>query len=113
MEDFKKTKFKSIIEYKSGYTWTKEQELRQPEIDSVRVLTVTNVQKKLDLASELYLHSVSDKDKQQKAVSKNWSIAVSSNGNRKRIGNAVFIDDNTEYLFASFLTAFKSRANSD
>ena len=113
MINFKKAKFKSIIEYKSGYTWTKEQELRQPEIDSVRVLTVTNVQKKLDLSSELYLHSVSEKDKQQKAVSKDWSIAVSSNGNRKRIGNAVFIDDNTEYLFASFLTAFKPKIDSD
>jgi type I restriction enzyme S subunit len=38
---------------------------------------------------------------------------VSSNGNRKRIGNAVFIKDDMDYLFASFLTAFKPKDDSD
>ena len=83
------------------------------EPNSVRVLTVTNIQKELDLSEELYLQGVSEKDKKEKAVSKDWCIAVSSNGNRKRIGNAVFIKDDTDYLFASFLTAFKPKDNSD
>ena len=113
MEGWKTDKFKNQIQYKSGYTWTKEQELKIQEPNSVRVLTVTNIQKELDLSEELYLQGVSEKDKKEKAVSKDWCIAVSSNGNRKRIGNAVFIKDDTDYLFASFLTAFKPKDNSD
>lgn len=113
MEGWKHDKFKNQIQYKSGYTWSKEQELHSHEPNSVRVLTVTNVQEKLDLKEELYLKDVSDKDKKEKAVSKDWCIAVSSNGNRKRIGNAVYIKDDTDYLFASFLTAFRPKPNSD
>ena len=113
MEGWKHDKFKNQIQYKSGYTWSKEQELQKLEPNSVRVLTVSNVQDKLDLEEELYLKDVSEKDKKEKAVSKNWCIAVSSNGNRKRIGNAVFIKDDTDYLFASFLTAFRPKEDSD
>lgn len=113
MKGWKHDKFKNQIQYKSGYTWSKEQELRIQEPNAVRVLTVTNVQKELDLKEELYLKDVSEKDKVDKAVSKDWCIAVSSNGNRKRIGNAVFIKDDTDYLFASFLTAFRPKPNSD
>ena len=113
MEGWKHDKFKNQIQYKSGYTWSKEQELHTQEPNAVRVLTVTNVQKELDLKEELYLKDVSEKDKVDKAVSKDWCIAVSSNGNRKRIGNAVFIKDDTDYLFASFLTAFRPKPNSD
>lgn len=110
---FKQEKFKRLIEHKSGYTWGKEQELDKPEDGSVRVLTVTNIQEKLDLSSELYLKNVKDRDRKEKSVSKDWTIAVSSNGNRKRIGNAVFISDDTDYLFASFLTAFKPKQDAD
>ena len=112
-EGWKTDKFKNQIQYKSGYTWSKEQELKTQELNSVRVLTVTNIQKDLDLSEELYLQGVSEKDRKEKAVSKDWCIAVSSNGNRKRIGNAVFIKDDTDYLFASFLTAFKPKDDSD
>ena len=58
--NFKSEKFKKLIEYKSGYTWTKEQELDKPEPNSVRVLTVTNIQEKLDLSNELYLKDVNE-----------------------------------------------------
>lgn len=110
---FKQEKFKKLIEHKSGYTWGKEQELDKPEEGAVRVLTVTNIQEKLDLSSELYLKDVKDRDRKEKSVSKDWTIAVSSNGNRKRIGNAIFISDDTDYLFASFLTAFKPKQDAD
>ncbi len=113
MEGWKTDKFKNQIQHKSGYTWSKEQEMKAQEPNSVRVLTVTNIQKDLDLTEELYLQGVSEKDRKEKAVSKDWCIAVSSNGNRKRIGNAIFIKDDTDYLFASFLTAFKPKDDSD
>lgn len=109
----KKSKFKNIIKHKSGYTWSKDQELNMPEGDAIRVLTVTNIQEKLDLRSELYLKNVSEKDRSNNAVSKDWCIAVSSNGNRNRIGNAVYIDNDLDYLFASFLTAFKPKEDAD
>lgn len=110
---FKQEKFKKLIEHKSGYTWGKEQELDKPEEGTVRVLTVTNIQEKLDLSTELYLKDVKDRDRKEKSVSKHWTIAVSSNGNRNRIGNAIFISDDTDYLFASFLTAFKPKQDAD
>lgn len=113
MKSWKYDKFKNQIQSKSGYTWSKEQELKFREPNSVRVLTVSNIQEKLDLTEELYLKDVSSKDKKEKAVSKDWCIAVSSNGNRKRIGNAVFVKDDTDYLFASFLTAFRPNSDSD
>ena len=113
MEGWKKDKFKNQIQNKSGYTWSKEQELKSKAINSVRVLTVSNIQTELDLSEELYLQNVSDKDKNEKIVNKDWCIAVSSNGNRKRIGNAVFIKNDMDYLFASFLTALKPKDSSD
>ena len=113
VEGWKKDKFKNQIQNKSGYTWSKEQELKTKAINSVRVLTVSNIQTELDLSEELYLQNVSDKDKNEKIVNKDWCIAVSSNGNRKRIGNAVFIKNDTDYLFASFLTALKPKDSSD
>lgn len=113
MEGWKKDKFKNQIQNKSGYTWSKEQELKSKAINSVRGLTVSNIQTELDLSEELYLQNVSDKDKNEKIVNKDWCIAVSSNGNRKRIGNAVFIKNDTDYLFASFLTALKPKDSSD
>ncbi len=113
VEGWKKDKFKNQIQNKSGYTWSKEQELKNKAINSVRVLTVSNIQTELDLSEELYLQNVSDKDKNEKIVNKDWCIAVSSNGNRKRIGNAVFIKNDTDYLFASFLTALKPKDSSD
>ncbi|MDM1461749.1 restriction endonuclease subunit S [Myroides odoratimimus] len=111
--EWKKEKFNKLISHKSGYTWSKDQEVNKPEPNTIRVLTVSNIQQELDLSSELYLHHVSEKDKIEKAVSKGWSIAVSSNGNRKRIGNAIYINQNTDYLFASFLTAFKPKDGAD
>lgn len=109
---FIKKKFKELVDYKSGYTWSKDQELKIYEPNSIRVLTVSNIQAELDLSSVLYLKNVAQKDRLNKAASKNWTIAVSSNGNRKRIGNAVFINEDTEYLYASFLTGFIPKENS-
>jgi len=109
---FIKKKFKELVDYKSGYTWSKDQELKIAEPNSIRVLTVSNIQTELVLSSVLYLKNVAQKDRLNKAASKKWSIAVSSNGNRKRIGNAVFINEDTEYLYASFLTGFIPKENS-
>jgi type I restriction enzyme S subunit len=107
MKPFKKEKFKRLVEVKSGYTWEGDQESNVPLAETVPVLTVTNVQASLVLDSLLYLKNVSEKAKQEKKATKNWIIAVNSNGNKQRVGQGVFIDEDTEYLFASFLIGFK------
>jgi type I restriction enzyme S subunit len=65
------------------------------------------------LTSELCLKDVKEKDKKGKTIGKDWTLAVGSNGNRKRIGNAVYIQENTDYLFASFLIGFRPKENSN
>ncbi len=105
---WKKAKINELIEYKSGYTWSKDQEENTlSSEDLIRVLTVTNIQKELNDEYKLYLKKVKKKDKLDKKVNKNWIITVTSNGNRDRIGNSIFIDRDMEVLFASFLGAFK------
>jgi type I restriction enzyme S subunit len=111
-EEFLEKKLKNLIDIRSGYTWGKEQESSNPVEGSVRVLTVSNIQQELDLSSELYLMNVSEKEKLEKKAERGWSIAVGSNGNRKRIGNAVYINNDDEYLFASFLVGFKPKPES-
>lgn len=111
-EEFIEKKLKNLINFRSGYTWGKEQESSTPVEGSVRVLTVSNIQQELDLSSELYLMNVPEKEKLEKKAERGWSIAVGSNGNRKRIGNAVYINNDDEYLFASFLVGFKPKPES-
>ena len=111
-EEFLENKLKNLIDFRSGYTWGKEQESSNPVKGSVRVLTVSNIQQELDLSSELYLMNVPEKEKIEKKAERGWSIAVGSNGNRKRIGNAVYINNDDEYLFASFLVGFKPKPES-
>jgi type I restriction enzyme S subunit len=48
----------------------------------------------------------------QKRVEKGWSVMVGSNGNRQRIGNAVFVEQDAGVLFASFLIAAKPKDGS-
>ena len=104
--DWIESKFKTLILDKSGYTWSKDQESKTFSEKAIRVLTVSNIQKNLDLKPQLYLQGVREADYLKKRVSKDWTIAVSSNGNRNRIGNAVFIEQDRNFLFASFLTGF-------
>lgn len=111
-EEFLENKLKNLIDFRSGYTWGKEQESSNPVKGSVRVLTVSNIQQELDLSSELYLMNVPEKEKVEKKAERGWSIAVGSNGNRKRIGNAIYINNDDEYLFASFLVGFKPKPES-
>ena len=111
-EEFLENKLKNLIDFRSGYTWGKEQESSNPLKGSVRVLTVSNIQQELDLSSELYLMNVPEKEKVEKKAERGWSIAVGSNGNRKRIGNAIYINNDDEYLFASFLVGFKPKPES-
>lgn len=97
----------SVIEIKRGVSWSKEQEHSAPYDGAVPVIGISNVQERLELDKLLWLSGLKPKTIEQKRVAKAWSVMVGSNGNRQRIGNAVFVEQDAEFLFASFLLAAK------
>ena len=102
----------NAIEIKRGVSWSKDQEHSAPYDGAVRVIGISNVQEQLDLDKVLYLSGVKRKAIEKKRVEKGWSVIVGSNGNRQRIGNAVFVAEDSEFLFASFLIAAKPKQES-
>lgn len=102
----------SAIEIKRGVSWSKEQEHTAPYDGAVPVIGISNVQERLELDKLLWLSGLNPKAIEQKRVEKGWSVMVGSNGNRQRIGNAVFVEQDAEFLFASFLLAAKPLAES-
>lgn len=93
------------IEIKRGISWSKEQEHAEPGQGRVPVIRIGNVQENLELDDLLYLSGLAPAAIKKKRVSDGWAAIVGSNGNRKRVGNAVLIKDGTDFLFASFLLA--------
>jgi type I restriction enzyme S subunit len=71
------------------------------------VLRIPNIQQKLNLDSMLHLKISSSQINEEVTASKNTIILVGSNGNPDRVGNAIIIDNDSNYLFASFLIAGK------
>jgi type I restriction enzyme S subunit len=91
------------IEIRRGLSWSKDQEKDHNGDGTVPVLRISNVQDRLELDDILYLAGVPARAREKKKASQGWSIIVGSNGNRQRIGNAVYQNVDTDYLFASFL----------
>lgn len=88
-----------------GLTWRKDQECESLVSDSLPVLRIPNVQQRLVLDDVLRVRGVTQTDRERYRVSVGSSLLVGSNGNPQRVGNCVFIDHGTEFLFASFLIA--------
>jgi len=105
--DWSVTTIRKAVEIRRGLSWSKEQEREQQRDDTVPVLRITNIQERLDLSDTLHLSGVPAEARALKKVGRGWSILVGSNGNRNRIGNAVFQTEDTDFLFASFLIAAK------
>lgn len=100
------------IEIRRGVSWSKDQECDGPDEGAVPVVGISNVQSRLELDKLLWLSGIKSDVVARKRVENGWSIMVGSNGNRQRIGNAVFVDRDAEFLFASFLLAAKPLAAS-
>jgi Type I restriction modification DNA specificity domain len=60
----------------------------------------------------LFLSGVKPAVVEKKRVTAGWTILVGSNGNRARIGNAVMVDKDADFLFASFLIGAKPKVGS-
>lgn len=100
------------VEIKRGVSWSKDQEHSEPYDGAVPVIGISNVQDRLELDKLIYLSGLKPKAIEQKRVEKGWSVMVGSNGNRQRIGNAVRVSEDAEFLFASFLIAAKPKEDS-
>jgi type I restriction enzyme S subunit len=96
-------------EIKRGVSWSKDQEHLLPRDGTVPVIGIGNVQDQLELDEVLYLSGVKPAVVTEKRVTAGWSLLVGSNGNRSRIGNAVLIRKDADFMFASFLLAARPR----
>lgn len=100
------------VDIKRGVSWSKDQEHTAPYEGAVPVIGISNVQDRLLLDKVLYLSGLKPKAIEKKRIEQGWSVLVGSNGNRQRIGNAVYIAEDAAFLFASFLIAAKPRTDS-
>lgn len=111
-QEWKVVKVGDVVEIRRGISWSKDQEESEPKQSNNPVIKIGNVQEHLDLSDILYIRGLPPKAVTAKKVTKDWSIVVGSNGNRARIGNAVYITEDMDYLFASFLIAVKPMEDS-
>lgn len=102
----------SICEINSGFTWNKDQETDSSEEGAVPVIKIGNVQDGyLDLTDTLYLQDVSDKDLNKNKVREDWLLMIGSNGSSERVGQCGLIEQDMEFVYASFL--YGLRANEE
>ncbi len=111
--EWQTTSVGKAIELKRGISWSKDQEYPEQREGTVPVIRIGNVQDRLELDDLVHLSGVKPDDLINKRVASDWSIIVGSNGNRARVGNAVLIDKDIEFLFASFLVAAKPKDESE
>ena len=110
--DWGTTTVAQSVQVKRGVSWSKDQERIEPRDDRVPVIGIANVQERLEVQDVLYLSGLKPAAVAAKRVTAGWTIMVGSNGNRARVGNAVLVRDDTEFLFASFLIGAKPKDDS-
>lgn len=110
--DWQTTTVGKSIEVKRGISWSAYQEHPVPREGAIPVIRIGNVQERLNTDDLIYISGLKPKSIETKRVSAGWSVIVGSNGNRNRVGNAVLVKEDTDYLFASFLMAARPRDDS-
>lgn len=101
------------MDVKRGVSWSKDQEHAQRRDGRVSVIRIGNVQDTLELDDLLYISGLKPAAVRSKRVTAGWTVIVGSNGNRARVGNAVLVRNDAEFLFASFLIGAKPKADSE
>src|ERR1700730_12869251 len=99
----------SLVETKRGCSWSKEQERDRPAEGTIPVIRIPNIQSSLDLTDLLHIDGISAEQRASSAVTKGWTLLVGSNGNPKRIGDSVLMEEDREMSFASFLIALRPK----
>lgn len=110
--DWRTTTVRRSVEVRRGVSWSKEQEHTEPAPNRMPVVGIKNVRSRLQLNDLLYLSGLQHSDVERGQISAGWTVLVGSNGNRDRVGNAVLIDDDANFLFASFLISAKPKPDS-
>ena len=110
--DWGATTVAQSVEVKRGVSWSKDQERTEPRDDRVPVIGIGNVQERLEVQDVLYLSGLKPAVVAAKRVTAGWTIMVGSNGNRARVGNAVLVRNDAEFVFASFLVGAKPKDDS-
>ena len=95
-----------------GMSWNADNVTDRPDM-GIPVLRIPNVQNKLSLDDLKYLSDISEQDKVRYRVSQGYSIMVGSNGNKDRVGNCCYIEQDMEFVFASFLLACSAKEGND
>lgn len=99
----------ALVTTKRGCSWAKEEEREQPGSATIPVIRIPNIKKRLDLSDLLHIEGVTNEQKESSAVTKGWTLMVGSNGNPKRIGDSVLMEEDREMVFASFLIALRPK----
>ena len=88
----------SLVATKRGHSWSKDQERSAPSESTIPVIRIPNIQNGLDLTDMLHLEGVTIEQRAASAVSKGWTLLVGSNGNPRRIGDSVFVQEDREMI---------------
>jgi len=99
----------SLVTTKRGCSWAKEEERDQAGPGTIPVVRIPNINERLDLSDLLHIEGITNEQKESSAVAKGWTLMVGSNGNPKRIGDSVLMDEDREMVFASFLFALRPK----
>jgi len=98
-----------LITLDRGMSWEASQEREQSERGVFPVLRIPNIQDHLVLDDLLRIRVFGGIPAERYRATLGTILMVASNGNPKRVGNAVFIDEDAGFLFASFLMAARIR----
>lgn len=93
-----------VLRLQRGISWAASQEREQPGTNTYPVLRIPNIQDRLDLTDVIHVKLPKARAEQFR-VGQQTILMVGSNGNPHRVGNAVFIDRDPGFLYASFLMA--------
>ena len=88
-----------VAEASRGLSWDRAQET---DASGIPVITIPNVQNRLQLRGLTYLTGVSDRDVDRYSLREGDVVLVGSNGNPDRVGHSVRVAKGTDVLFASF-----------
>jgi type I restriction enzyme, S subunit len=102
-----KVRIGDLVEFRRGISWSSAQERREPGENLVPVIRIPNIREHLDVSDLRWLSGVTGSQRNQFAASKGWILMVGSNGNPERIGNCVLLDEDSDFLFASFLVGLR------
>ena len=102
-EGWTEARLDQVVAFRRGVSWKKEQERKAPGPSRVPVLRIPNVKERLDLSDLLFVEGFTSDQVDRARVTRGWCVMVGSNGNPKRVGDCVPVDDPQDFVFASFL----------